>query len=93
MEKELNRKTKPRYLGPFKINRQTQAGAYVIEELDGTISRQGIAAFRIIPYISRFSPELAQLAHIQERSDQDLEETRSPGNFTESATDLDQSHE
>ncbi|KIJ58877.1 hypothetical protein HYDPIDRAFT_101831, partial [Hydnomerulius pinastri MD-312] len=66
VEKELNHKTKPRYLGPFKINRQTQAGAYIIEELDRTVSQQGIAAFRIIPYISRSSPELAQLVHIQE---------------------------
>ena len=62
VEKELNRKTKPRYLGPFQVNRITQAGTYVLEELDGTISRRGVAAFRLIPYITRNSQEFTQLA-------------------------------
>jgi hypothetical protein len=50
VEKELDRKTKPRYLGPFKVIRRTQGGSYILEEMDGTISRRGIAAFRLLPY-------------------------------------------
>ncbi len=53
VEKELDRKTKPRYLGPYVIVRRTKGGSYVIRELSGAISRRGIAAFRIIPYIVR----------------------------------------
>ena len=53
IERELNKKTKPRYLEPFQIVRQTKGGSYVLQELDGTVSRSGIAAFRLIPYKSR----------------------------------------
>lgn len=50
IEKELNRKTKPRYLGPYEVVRQTQKGSYVVKELDGSVSRSGIAAFRLLKY-------------------------------------------
>ena len=51
IEKELNRKTKPSYLGPYKVIRQTQGSSYVLTELDGTELSCPIAAFRVIPYI------------------------------------------
>ena len=53
IEKELSKKSKPRYLGPYEIVRQTKGGSYIIKELDGAISRRGVAQFRIIPYIAR----------------------------------------
>ena len=53
IESELNKKTKPRYLGPFQVVRQTEGGSYVLKEMDGTVSRRGIAAFRLIPYRNR----------------------------------------
>ena len=53
IEKELNRKTKPRYLGPFVVDHKTKGGSYVLREMTGTLSRRGIAAFRLVPYISR----------------------------------------
>jgi hypothetical protein len=56
IEKELNRKTKPRYLEPYEVDRRTKGGSYVLKEMDGTIQRQGVAAFRLYPYISRDSP-------------------------------------
>ena len=54
----LNRKTKPRYLGPYEVCRRTQGGSYVLKELDGTILRQGVAAFRLLPYVSRHNKKL-----------------------------------
>ena len=82
VEKELDKKTKPRYLGPYEIYKQTNGGSYVIKELNGAISRRGIAQFRIIPYISRNERifeniELEQEEEIEERTeiDQDDEET------------------
>jgi hypothetical protein len=53
IEKELDKKSKPRYLGPYQIVRQTKGGSFVVQELDGTISRHGVAQFRLVPYVTR----------------------------------------
>ena len=53
VKKELSCKVKPRYLGPYKVVRRTKGGSYVLEEMDGTVQRSGVAAFRLIPYINR----------------------------------------
>ena len=49
----MNRKSKPRYLGPYEVCRRTRNGAYIVKEIDGALLKQKIAAFRIIPYIAR----------------------------------------
>ena len=46
----MNRKHKPRYLGPYEIVRRTQNGSYVIKELNGDVSRESVAAFRLLAY-------------------------------------------
>lgn len=61
IEKSLNRKTLPKYEGPYQVIRQRTGGAYLLAELDGTPRRQAIAAFRVVPYISRQSPQLQDL--------------------------------
>ena len=45
VEKSMNRKHKPRYNGPYEVVRRTTGGSYILQELDGTVWRQGIAAF------------------------------------------------
>lgn len=50
IEKEMNRKHKPRYLGPYEVVRQTRNGSYIIKELNGDISRESIAAYRLLAY-------------------------------------------
>lgn len=70
IEYSLDRKHKPRYLGPFEVERQTRGGSYVLKELDGTIWRQGVAAFRLVPYISRGDSRL-QLLTNEEISDEE----------------------
>jgi transposase InsO family protein len=52
-EYELNRKTKPRYLGPMIVLRRTQGGSYLLAELDGSVSKLRYAAFRLLPYHPR----------------------------------------
>ncbi|EIN03270.1 hypothetical protein PUNSTDRAFT_24201, partial [Punctularia strigosozonata HHB-11173 SS5] len=52
-EKSHNRKSKPRYLGPFEVIGQSKGGSYVLRELDGTFIRQGVAPFRLLPYHAR----------------------------------------
>src|SRR5882724_7016118 len=54
IEKELNCKTKPCFLGPMVVVHHTKGGAYILAELNGAISRLRYTAFRIIPYLSRF---------------------------------------
>jgi transposase InsO family protein len=57
-EMKMNRKTKPRYLGPYEVVRKTTGGSYVLQELDGTSLIQGAAAFRLLPYVSRHDKKL-----------------------------------
>jgi transposase InsO family protein len=75
VEKELNRKTKPRYLGPYEVDRKTKGGSYVLKEMDGTILRQGVAAFRLYPYIHRDSTIFQTLAdsYLSDNSDSDTD--------------------
>ena len=76
IEKELNRKSKPRYLGPFEVVRQTKGGSYVVRELDGSTRSQGVAAFRMLPYYSRDGTglpraELDEIISTLDRDDDD----------------------
>jgi hypothetical protein len=53
IEDSLNRKTKPRYLGPMVVVRRTEGGSYILAELNGALSRVRATAFRVIPYLPR----------------------------------------
>jgi hypothetical protein len=55
IEKSLNRKMRPRYLGPLIIIDRNYGGAYVLCELDGSVLHRPVAAFRILPYLARKS--------------------------------------
>ena len=61
VEKEMNRKTKSRYLGPFVIIQHTQGGAYDLREVNGGVKRNKVAAFRLVPYIARDTEALQKL--------------------------------
>ena len=56
----IERKTANRYMGPYEVERRTQGGSYILKELDGTILRHHVAAYRLIPYVCR--QELNELA-------------------------------
>ena len=49
----LNKKTKPRYLGPMIVVRKTIGTSYIVAELDGAQSHLRVAGFRLIPYLLR----------------------------------------
>lgn len=62
IEASMNKKSKPRYLGPFIVARKTKRNSYILQELDGTYMRRNTAAFRLAPYIARDQKSLAKLA-------------------------------
>lgn len=53
IEKELNAKFKERFMGPYAVIARTTRGNYVLCELDGTVLRDKVAKFRVIPFFSR----------------------------------------
>lgn len=61
VEKSMDRKSKPRYNGPYEVVRRTKGGSYVLAELNGNVHKQGYAAFRLLPYVSRNSKMLESL--------------------------------
>jgi hypothetical protein len=52
IEKALNHKMRPRYLGPLIVITRNFGGTYVLCELDGSVLHRPIAAFRILPYLA-----------------------------------------
>src|SRR5882724_6791597 len=73
IEKELNRKMKPRFLGPMVVVHQTQGGAYILAELNGTVSRLQYATFCIIPYLARFPDHIPVTALMDEAKLEDVQ--------------------
>ncbi|KAF9536908.1 hypothetical protein CPC08DRAFT_651937 [Agrocybe pediades] len=52
-ENSLDKKTKPRYIGPYIIIRKTKEGSYICAEMDRTVSLKHFAAFRLRDYHPR----------------------------------------
>jgi hypothetical protein len=60
VEKALNRKMRPRYVGPLIVVARNFGGAYILCELDGSVLHRPIAAFRVIPYFAQKSLPLPE---------------------------------
>ena len=71
IEKELNRKAKPRYNGPFQVCSQTPKGSYKLSEMNNVEMKRGVAAFRLILYITRAQLEILSHHNIEEESEEE----------------------
>ncbi len=76
IEKALNRKMRPRYLGPLIVISCNRGGAYILAELDGSLFDRPTATFRLIPYFYRSKINLFPLEELLDASHQRLEELR-----------------
>jgi hypothetical protein len=73
VEHTLSSKTKPRYGGPMVVVRRTRRGSYILAELDGAVSSNRYAAFRLVPYFPRSHIALP-VTHLTERVEEEVEE-------------------
>ena len=63
-------------MGPFKVVRRTKGGSYVLKEMNGIVSRRGVAAFRLIPYVSRDTEDYEEiLDNLEEESDSEVSDS------------------
>src|ERR1700733_2472085 len=82
IEYALDRKLKPRNLGPLIVISRTKGGVYILCKLDGTVLQRPIAAFRLVPYFARTSiflpPNFINISDIQlhQLEEMDLAEDR-----------------
>ena len=75
IEKALNRKMRPQYLGPLIVISRNRGGVYILAELDGSVFDRPIAAFRVIPYFAQKSITLPPLDKLLDISWQCLAES------------------
>ena len=61
IEKSLNWKMRPRYFRPMIVLSCNRGGAYIICDLDGTLSHAPVTAFRVVPYLARKNIEVPNL--------------------------------
>ena len=82
IEDHLNRKQKPRWLGPLIVIRQSRGGSYLLSEMDGAMLHRKVAKFRVIPYFARrrisIPKDVHELIDLSEEGLKKLEETEEP---------------
>ena len=79
IEESLNRKTKPRYVGPMVVVRKTIGTSYIVAELDGMQSQLRVAGFRLIPYFPRTNislPIISTLSDDEDATEEDPEDVQ-----------------
>jgi hypothetical protein len=79
IEKALNRKMQPRYLGPLVVVSRNKGGAYIVCELDGTLYHNPVVAYRVIPYFAR---DYIELPDFEKYSDISVKRLREMENST-----------
>jgi hypothetical protein len=83
VESSLDKKMKPRYLGPMVVVTRNKGGAYIVAELDGSVWHEKIGAFRLVPYFARHEIDLPEgvenFVDIAKRTLDELKESNETG--------------
>ena len=90
IEMSADRKMKPRYLGPMVVVRKSQGGAYILAELSSSVWQNKVAAYRVLPYLSRrklnFNSEVKKLLDASEENLRELAAESDRDNHTREST-------
>ena len=72
-ENSLDKKSKPRYLGPYEVLRKTKGGSYVVMELSGQRKITAQSPNKMIPYVARDKELLRHLTIDSDNEESDSE--------------------
>jgi len=90
IEMSVDRKMKPRYLGPMVVVRKSQGSVYILAELNGSVWQNKVVAFRVLPYLSRrklnFNSEVKELLDASEENLRKFADKLDRGNHIEGLT-------
>ena len=78
IENSLDKKLKPRYMGPMIVVAENKGGSYILAEMNGAVWQQKVAKFRVVPYFSREKIEIPEgIMNIIDADETALEKIRS----------------
>ncbi|ESK82218.1 hypothetical protein Moror_8742 [Moniliophthora roreri MCA 2997] len=73
IEKSLDWKMKPRYHRPYVVVRRMKGSSYIVAEMDGTVLKEKVATFQVVPHKLRYGPVILP-ADLQKVLDADTDQ-------------------